>query len=65
MEHTGQPHGTYDGICLSLLLVVTSNKLEPEACSEWVDLEEECAKRIKNTLDSKLGCAALLNLDFY
>ena len=67
VEHTGKPHGTHDGVCLSLLVLASSDsELQPGGLSKWVMLEEEeCVKRVRSALERDLGCTALLDLGYY
>ena len=61
MEHLGSPHGVYDGLCVSLVLLASSRELDAAGnLSRWVRVEEEtCLQRLRTAVSSDFGCARI------
>ena len=61
VEHLGSPHGVYDGLCLSLVLLASSRELDGAGnLSRWVRVEEETSlQRLRTAMTSDFGCARI------
>ena len=61
VEHLGSPHGVYDGLCLSLVLLASSRELGGAGgLSQWVRVEEPmCLQRLRTAVSSDFGCARI------
>ncbi len=61
VEHLGNPKGTYDGMCLTVVVQVTNQQLARGAQTQWVKVEDEaCAARLKTAVKEEFGCARLI-----
>lgn len=59
MEHLGRPHGTYDGICVSVLLGADTHDLGDKGY-RWTAVDQKLKKQLTDALDN--DCAKLFNL---
>ena len=57
VEHLGS--NSLDGLCISLLVVITTNKLILLSDCKWTPVEGEVADRLNSILANELGCTLL------
>ena len=57
VEHLGS--NSLDGLCISLLVVITTNKLRLLSDCKWTPVEGEVADRLNSILANELGCTLL------
>ena len=59
LEHLGSD--SCDGLCLSLLVELASDKISFLSRCKWTPVEKETADRLHTILTNELGCAKLFD----
>ena len=60
LEHLGSD--SLDGLCLSLLVELASNRIDPLSRCKWVPVKPRIAERLEEILDNGLCCTKLIGI---